>query len=159
MKILFPEVQRRWTQAQAHRIHRQPQRGKIRQFKHNSRARKAAKTKLCMGEVTQPIRNYNINVVIDSSSTLFQLRLYGKASYWWTHKDLDLTINLHKEFSRAHTASKCWWGFQILNLKVNYLINWIFLNSIYRFLAAAGPDIHITDYGLGKVWDDSFVIS
>jgi len=57
-----------------------------------------------------------------------ELRLYGKASYWWTHKDLDLTINLPKEFSRSHSASKCW------------------------FLAAAGPDIHITDYGLGKVY-------
>jgi len=57
-----------------------------------------------------------------------ELELYGKAGYWFQHKDLDPTISMPKEFSRAHSASKCW------------------------FLAAAGPDLHITDYGLGKVY-------
>ena len=43
---------------------------------------------------------------------ILQLRLYGKAGYWFQHKDLDPTISMPKEFSRAHSASKCWWGFQ-----------------------------------------------
>jgi len=65
---------------------------------------------------------------IEFIDTPKELKLFGKASYWFQDKDLDLTISMPKEFSRAHSASKCW------------------------FLAAAGPDLHITDYGLGKVY-------
>jgi len=57
-----------------------------------------------------------------------QLRLYGKAQYWWDKKHPYLTIKMPKEFSRAHTVSKCW------------------------YLTAAGSELHITDFGLGKVY-------
>jgi len=55
-------------------------------------------------------------------------RIFGKASYWFQHKDLDVTISMHKDFSRAHSASKCW------------------------FLESSGSELFITDYGLGKVY-------